>query len=54
MAFHLAAQPGVRRSWGRGFGVYINENLFATQLLLEAVKETGRVRSCCLLLVDLW
>ncbi len=41
VAYHLAAQPGVRRSWGREFGVYLNENLLATQLLLEAVKDKG-------------
>ena len=34
--FHLAAQAGVRRSWGRDFGVYIENNIEATQLLLEA------------------
>ena len=43
--YHLAAQPGVRRSWGREFEVYLEENLHATQLLLEAVraKEVGRL-----------
>jgi len=39
IVFHLAGQPGVRRSWGRQFEVYLNENLLTTQLLLEAVKE---------------
>ena len=34
--FHLAAQAGVRRSWGRDFAVYIGNNIEATQLLLEA------------------
>ncbi len=34
--FHLAAQPGVRRSWGREFSVYTRANVEATQLLLEA------------------
>jgi UDP-glucuronate 4-epimerase len=38
VVYHLAAQPGVRRSWGREFQVYLNENLLATQLLLEAVR----------------
>jgi len=34
--FHLAAQPGVRKSWGANFGDYINGNIQATQVLLEA------------------
>lgn len=34
--FHLAAQAGVRRSWGRDFGVYTAHNIEATQVLLEA------------------
>jgi len=34
--FHLAAQAGVRRSWGRDFGVYTTHNIDATQRLLEA------------------
>lgn len=37
--FHLAAQPGVRRSWGRDFEVYVAQNVLATQRLLEAAKE---------------
>ncbi len=38
--FHLAAQAGVRRSWGGQFGVYTQCNILATQKLLEAAKET--------------
>ena len=34
--FHLAAQAGVRRSWGRDFQVYTVNNVDATQMLLEA------------------
>ena len=34
--FHLAAQAGVRKSWGRNFLVYTENNLEATQVLLEA------------------
>jgi len=34
--FHLAAQAGVRRSWGREFSVYTANNVEATQILLEA------------------
>jgi nucleoside-diphosphate-sugar epimerase len=34
--FHLAAQAGVRRSWGRDFEHYTVNNVEATQVLLEA------------------
>jgi UDP-glucose 4-epimerase len=34
--FHLAAQAGVRRSWGAEFQVYTGLNVDATQRLLEA------------------
>jgi UDP-glucose 4-epimerase len=34
--FHLAAQAGVRKSWGRDFRVYTVNNVDATQALLEA------------------
>lgn len=34
--FHLAAQAGVRKSWGRDFQIYTVNNIEATQLLLEA------------------
>jgi UDP-glucose 4-epimerase len=34
--FHLAAEPGVRSSWGSRFEAYIRNNLTATQHLLEA------------------
>ena len=36
--FHLSAQAGVRRSWGRDFQTYTTHNVDATQRLLEAVK----------------
>lgn len=36
--FHLAAQPGVRASWGREFEIYTANNVLATQRLLEQVK----------------
>ncbi len=35
--FHLAAQAGVRKSWGRDFDVYTRNNVEATQRLLEAL-----------------
>jgi UDP-glucose 4-epimerase len=34
--FHLAAQAGVRKSWGRDFQIYTTNNIEATQALLEA------------------
>jgi UDP-glucose 4-epimerase len=37
--FHLAAQPGVRSSWGEEFSHYSHNNILATQLLLEACKQ---------------
>ena len=36
--FHLAGQPGVRASWGKEFSRYTDNNILATQLLLEACK----------------
>jgi UDP-glucuronate 4-epimerase len=36
VAFHLAAEPGVRSSWGSRFDVYLRNNVAATQRLLEA------------------
>ena len=36
--FHLAGQPGVRASWGKEFTRYTDNNIVATQLLLEAAK----------------
>jgi UDP-glucose 4-epimerase len=38
--FHLAAQAGVRRSWGAEFQVYTGLNIDATQRLLEACVGT--------------
>ena len=39
--FHLAAQAGVRKSWGRDFDVYTTNNIEATQVLLEASVGTS-------------
>jgi UDP-glucose 4-epimerase len=38
--FHLAAQAGVRKSWGRDFQIYSVNNVEATQALLEACVGT--------------
>lgn len=37
--FHLAAQAGVRASWGRSFDEYVRNNIDATQRLLEFYKD---------------
>lgn len=39
--FHLAAQAGVRASWGADFGAYLDRNLQATQRLLEACTDSA-------------
>ena len=39
--YHLAAQAGVRSSWGRDFQVYTDHNVLATQRLLEAAVQAG-------------
>lgn len=39
--FHQAAQAGVRASWGRDFNIYTENNIAATQRLLEAAKTEG-------------
>jgi UDP-glucuronate 4-epimerase len=36
--FHLAAEPGVRTSWGDRFESYTRNNVLATQRLLEAAR----------------
>ncbi|MEA2392178.1 MAG: hypothetical protein QOJ82_69 [Solirubrobacteraceae bacterium] len=38
VVFHLAAEPGVRASWGRRFDRYLHNNVLATQRLLEASR----------------
>lgn len=37
--YHLAAQPGVRTSWGTFFSHYVKDNIVGTQRLLEAAKQ---------------
>jgi len=36
--FHLAGQPGVRLSWGEGFASYVQDNIWATQRVFDAVS----------------
>ena len=40
VVFHQAAQAGVRASWGRDFKIYSENNILATQMLLEACRES--------------
>jgi UDP-glucuronate 4-epimerase len=39
--FHLAAQAGVRGSWGETYAVYVRDNLVATQRVFEAAIRAG-------------
>ncbi len=41
VVYHQAGQPGVRKSWGRDFETYLNQNVAATQRLLEAATAVG-------------
>lgn len=38
--FHLAAEPGVRDSWGTRFEAYVRNNILATQVLLDTLRQT--------------
>jgi UDP-glucose 4-epimerase len=40
VVFHQAAQAGVRASWGQSFKIYSENNILATQMLLEACRES--------------
>jgi nucleoside-diphosphate-sugar epimerase len=44
LVYHLAAQAGVRSSWGESFSVYIQNNIQVTQRLLEAAKASRLTR----------
>ncbi|MGZ6708427.1 MAG: NAD-dependent epimerase/dehydratase family protein [Solirubrobacteraceae bacterium] len=37
--FHLAAQPGVRGSWGASFETYVHDNVLATQRVFQAAAD---------------
>ncbi len=38
VVYHLAAQPGVRASWGQEFHIYERNNIMVTQALLETAN----------------
>lgn len=42
--YHQAAQAGVRASWGQSFRNYTERNINATQVILEAAKETNSLK----------
>jgi UDP-glucuronate 4-epimerase len=42
LVYHLAAEPGVRPSWGRRFESYARNNVLATQHLLDAAMRSPR------------
>ena len=44
LTFHLAAEPGVRPSWGQRFELCTRNNVLATQHLLEAAKRRPEQR----------
>jgi nucleoside-diphosphate-sugar epimerase len=44
VVYHLAAQAGVRASWGTYFDAYTNLNVLGTQRLLEAASAAGTPR----------
>lgn len=44
VVFHLAAEPGVRDSWGERFESYVRNNVLATQRLLEAARQEPPAR----------
>jgi nucleoside-diphosphate-sugar epimerase len=44
VVYHLAGQPGVRPSWGQSFQLYVDDNVRASQMLLEAAKEVSLER----------
>src|SRR4051812_26781790 len=42
--FHLAAQAGVRASWGQSFDVYTQLNVTVHQRLLEAARQASALK----------
>ena len=44
VVYHLAAQAGVRSSWGKGFSNYTEQNINATQVILEAAKQVKSLK----------
>lgn len=47
VVYHLAAQAGVRSSWGRSFRIYTDDNVLATQAVLETCADLHVARVVC-------
>jgi UDP-glucose 4-epimerase len=45
VVYHLAAQAGVRKSWGNDFCIYTRDNINATQNLLEWAHTRGKIKN---------
>ncbi|MCK5035036.1 MAG: GDP-mannose 4,6-dehydratase [Candidatus Sabulitectum sp.] len=45
VVYHLAAQAGVRKSWGSDFRIYTRDNIDATQNLLEWAHSRGGIKN---------
>ncbi|NOQ21761.1 MAG: NAD-dependent epimerase/dehydratase family protein [Candidatus Aegiribacteria sp.] len=45
LVYHLAAQAGVRKSWGEEFSRYTTDNIMSTQNLLEWSVKRGNVKN---------
>ena len=52
--FHLAAQPGVRASWGHDFDPYVRDNVLATQRMFELACQPRASDRVGVVLVGLW
>jgi UDP-glucuronate 4-epimerase len=44
VVFHQAGQPGVRKSWGKDFETYTQQNVLATQRLLEQARNSPQLK----------
>jgi UDP-glucuronate 4-epimerase len=44
VVLHLAAEPGVRSSWGSRYGRYVQNNIMATQHILQAARHREGLR----------
>jgi UDP-glucuronate 4-epimerase len=44
VVFHLAAEPGVRSSWGTRYERYVQNNIVATQHILQAARNIEKLR----------
>ncbi|HEX2086100.1 MAG TPA: NAD-dependent epimerase/dehydratase family protein [Solirubrobacteraceae bacterium] len=42
--YHLAAEPGVRASWGGRFETYVRNNILATHHVMEAARHVDDIR----------